>query len=120
MDCRREDAGSSRAKDKTLIQVAVETEFHSLVELIARHEMHQASKNAALADSVSLRRLDVVELLVDNGAEVTSLPFADVLLTWEPKLIRFFLAHGSDPIKDSPFAVAFRANVRTALRPYME
>jgi len=29
------------AKHKTLLQVTVETEFHGLVELIARHEMHQ-------------------------------------------------------------------------------
>lgn len=46
--------------------------------------------------------LDFVELLVENGAEITSVPLADVLLTWEPKLIRFFLDRGADPIKDSP------------------
>src|SRR5579872_4322592 len=61
-------------KSKTLLQIAVETGFHSLVELIARHDPNHASKNAALADSVSLRRLDFVELLVQNGAEITSVP----------------------------------------------
>jgi hypothetical protein len=35
-------------------------------------------------------------------------------------LIRFFLDHGADFISDSPFAEAFRARIRTALRPFIE
>ena|SRR5437762_10343470 len=88
--------------------------------LIAKHEGDQASKNATLADAVALRRTDFVELLLEHGAEITSVPFADVLLAWEPKLIRFFLDHRADPIKGSPFAVAFGAKVRTALRAFLE
>jgi hypothetical protein len=80
-------------KNKTLLQVAVETKFHSLIELIAKHDTSQASKNAALRDAVPLRRLDLVELLAENGAQITSVSFTDVLLTWEPKLIHFFLRH---------------------------
>ena len=96
-------------KSKTLLQIAVDTGFHSLVELIAKHETSQSSKNAALADSVSLRRLDFVELLVGNGADITSVPLADVLLTWDPSLMRFFLDRGADPVKGFPFATAFGA-----------
>jgi hypothetical protein len=44
---------------------AVETGFHSLVDLIAKHEGDQAPKNAALADAVALRRMDFVELLLE-------------------------------------------------------
>lgn len=107
-------------KSKTLLQIAVDTGFHSLVELIARHETNQASKNAALADSVSLRRLDLVALLVENGAEIRSVPLADVLLTWEPKLMRFFLDHGADAIMGFPFATAFGAKIRTAISAFTE
>jgi hypothetical protein len=107
-------------KRNTLLQIAVETGFHSLVELIAKHERSQTSKDAALADAVSLKRLDFIELLVENGAPIDAIPFADVLLTWEPTLIRFFLEHGADPVKDNPFAIAFGAEVRTALRPFLE
>lgn len=107
-------------KTKTLLQIAVETGFHSMVELIAKHETSQSSKNAALADSVSQRRLDFVELIVENGAEITSIPVADVLLTWEPRLMRFFLDRGADPIKDFPFARAFGAKVQTAIRAFVE
>jgi len=107
-------------KKKTLLQIAVETGFHSLVELIAKHEQSQISKDAALADSVSLRRLDFVELLLENGAQISAVPFVDVLLSWDPKLIRFFLDHGANPIKDNAFAIAFGARIRTALRPFVE
>jgi hypothetical protein len=33
---------------KSLLQIAVETRFHSLVELISRNDPNQSSKNAAL------------------------------------------------------------------------
>jgi len=105
---------------KTLLQIAVEVGFHSLVELIAMHESSQPSKNAALADTVSMRRLDLVQLLFGNGADIKSVPLADVLLGWEPKIIRFFLDHGADAVTGSPFAIAFGARVRTALRPFIE
>ena len=84
-------------RNKTLLQVAVETEFHSLVELIARHESNQASKNAALEGAISLRRLDLVELLVENGAQITSVPFADVLLTWGAEAHPLFLGSRGRP-----------------------
>ena len=105
---------------KTLLQIAAEIGFHSLVELIAMHESSQSSKNAALANAVSMRRLDLVQLLFENGADIKSVPFADVLLGWEAKIIRFFLDHGADVVTGSPFAIAFGARVGTALRPFIE
>jgi ankyrin repeat protein len=108
------------AKYGSLLQVAVQTGFHSLIELIAKHENNQSSKNAALAYAVSLRRLDFIELLVENGAEVKSVPFADVLLEWNPHIFRFFLERGADPVEGSPFAVAFSNRIRTALGPFVE
>ena len=111
---------SRNARKKALLEVAVETGFHSLVELIAKHENSQPSKNAALETAVSQSRLDLIELLVANGAEIISIPFADVLLNWEPKIIQFFLSHGADLVTGSPFAEAFGAKVRTALRPFLE
>jgi hypothetical protein len=111
---------SRNARKKTLLEVAVETGFHSLVELIVKHDNSQPSKNAALETAVSQSRLDLIELLVANGAEITSIPLADVLLNWEPKIIQFFLSHGADIVTGSPFAVAFGAKIRTALRPFLE
>lgn len=112
--------GATRRRgQQNLLQIAVETGFHSLVALIAKHDS-QSSKNAALANATSARRLDLVELLVANGAEIKSVSLVDALLTWEPTIIRYFLDHGADPVEDRPFTTAFVARVRTALRPFVE
>ena len=108
-----------REVKKTPLQIATALEFHSLVELLARNEDSQDEKDKALREVVSKRRLDLVQLLVENGAQVRSVPLADVLLTWEPSLIRFFLENGADVITGSPFAVAFGDKIRTALRPFV-
>jgi hypothetical protein len=104
----------------TPLEVALDTGFHSLVELLVRNEGSQGLKNRALQDAVSLKRLDFIELLVSHGAEISSVPFIEVLQIWEPTIIRYFLDHGADFITDSPFAVAFGERIRTALRPWLE
>ena len=46
----------------TPLTVAIKTWFHSLVELLLRHETDQEAKNQALAQAVSKQRPDLVEL----------------------------------------------------------
>jgi len=104
----------------TPLEVALNTSFHSLVELLVRQETSQKVKNEALLHADLLKRLDFIELLVSHGAETSSVPFIDVLRVWEPKIIRYFLDHGADFITDSPFAVAFGEKIRTALGPWKE
>jgi hypothetical protein len=57
---------------KTPLQVAMDLGFHSLIELLVRHEDSRAAKNQALSEAVSRRRLDVVELLLAHGAEAAA------------------------------------------------
>lgn len=104
---------------KTPLQVAVEIGFHSLVRLLARNDRDVTNLNQALSDAVALRNLDTVPLLLEHGADLKSVPLADVLLTWEPKLIQLFLDGGADVLEGLPFTVAFCAKVRTALRPFI-
>ena len=111
---------TKRGNKRSLLEIAVEVGFHSLVELIAKHESNQLTKDAALGYAVSSRRRDLIELLLANGADIKSVPLADVLLTWEPRLIRFFLEQGADPLEGRPFAHALGARVRTALRPFVD
>src|SRR5271156_6726113 len=59
-----------RGRQRSLLEIAVETGFHSLVELIAKHETSQSAKAAALGDAVSSRRLDLVELLLAYGTDI--------------------------------------------------
>jgi len=66
---------------KTPLQVAIDVGFHSLIELLVRNEDCQETKNRALSAAVSGRRLDLVQLLVLYGAEITAVPLADVLRT---------------------------------------
>lgn len=100
----------------TPLQIAVEKGFRSLLELLVRNGSQVKIKNKALTWAVEHRRMDLVELLVKNGAELASVPYAEVLRTWEPKIIRFFLEHGADLIRDQPFAHALADEVRTVLR----
>jgi len=104
----------------TPLRTALERGFHSLVELLARNDVGQEAKNQALLDAVTHRNFEFVELLLKLGADITSVPFSDVLLSWDPKLIRFFLSRGADFITGAPFAEAFTAKIRTALGPFME
>ena len=104
----------------TPVRIALETGFHSLVELLLRNEPDQNAKNLALRHAVSRQRDDFVEILVSNGAEVSSIPFIDVLRAWKPAIIHYFLDRGADFITDSPFAVAFGERIRTALGPWRE
>ncbi len=105
---------------KTVLEVALETGFHSLVELIAEHETDQATKNAALWNAVARKRMDFVQLLLAHGADLKLVPFAEVLSSWDPKMIRFFLAEGADAVNGAPFAEAFGARIRTAIGPFLE
>lgn len=105
---------------KTALLTAIETGFHSLVELLARHEQRQEQKDRALADAVERKRLDMVEVLVEHGARIESVPLDDVLLTWERPIMRFFLDHGADAVTGKPFGIAFQAKVQNALRIFVD
>lgn len=73
---------TKRGRHRGLLEIAVETGFHSLVELIAKLDTAQSSKDAALEDAVSARRLDLVELIVASGADIKSVSLAEVVLSW--------------------------------------
>lgn len=100
------------------LEVALNTGFHSLVELLLHNEKSQELKNSALKHALPLRRLDLIELLISHGAEVRSVPFIQVLTFSTPQIIGYFLSNGADCISDSPFAVAFREKIQGALRPW--
>ena len=104
----------------TPLKVALDTGFHSLVELLVRSEPSQDVKNRSLQHSVFLKRLDFIELLVTHGADTDSVAFIEVLQIWEPAIIRFFLDRGADFISGSPFAFAFGERIRTAIGPWKE
>jgi hypothetical protein len=102
----------------TPLRVALDTGFYSLVELLVCNEPSQELKNRALQHALTHKRLDLIELLVSHGAEISAVPFIEVLLLWDPTIISYFLDHGADFITGYPFAGAFAQRIRTALGPW--
>jgi hypothetical protein len=96
----------------TPLEVAVDTGFHSLVKLLVRAEPGSQLKNRALRRALSHKRLDLIELLVSHGAEISSVPFIEVLMLWDPAIIRYCLYHGADFLTGNPFAEAFVEKIR--------
>src|SRR5688572_17006781 len=92
---------------RTPLDVALDTGFHSLIELLLRHEESQQVKNDVLGRALFMDKPDVVELAIAHGAEIASVPFVDVLLTGDRGIVASFLERGADPIVDDPFARAF-------------
>jgi hypothetical protein len=101
------------------LEEAVETGFHSLVHLLARNEEQQQVKNKALQKATELRRFELVEVLVDEGARVPEIPFLCALRTRDPRIIQFYLDHGANVVAEHPFAEAFCERIRTVLRPFI-
>jgi hypothetical protein len=105
---------------KTPLRAALTAGFHSLIELLLRHEPSQTAKDQALVHAVQLRRLDLVELAVKYGADIRSVAFGEVLENWDKGIMRFFIERGADLVTDVPFAYAFHAHIRTALGVFLE
>ena len=75
---------------------AVETGFFSMVECFPRFKLLKEELNEMLYVAVQKQRPDLVELLIDRGADVHFVPFEKVLLAWNPDVIRIFLDRGAD------------------------
>jgi ankyrin repeat protein len=105
---------------RTPLLTAIDTGFHSLVELLARNEARQEEKDRTLVEAVERKRLDLVQMLVENGARIQAIALEDVLLTWDRALMQFFLDRGADPVTGNPFMVAFQNRVQRALRPFVD
>jgi ankyrin repeat protein len=110
-----------RELKKTALGVAVSTGFHSLVELLLRHEDSQQVKNDTLRQAVQLRRPELVELAVKYGAEAASVSFLDALMTADRGIVALLLEKGADPVADFPFAYAFHElRAKTTLGTYLD
>ena len=90
----------SREVRTTPLDVALDTGFHSIVELLLRHEESQQAKNHVLSHALFMDKPAFVELAIAHGAEITSVPFLDILLTGDRALIASFLERGADLITD--------------------
>jgi hypothetical protein len=108
-----------KSRDEPL-HATLRTGFFSLIELLARHTESQDLKNEVLLNAVRRQMPDVAMMLVEQGADPTSVPFSDVICAWDPAMMRFFLSRGCDPFKEDSFARGLSYGIRTALGFYMD
>ncbi len=106
---------------KTPLKVAIATGFHSLIELLLRHEESQQVKNDSLGLALQHDQPALIELALAHGAEIAAVPFLDVLLTGHRAIVTTFLEHGADPLTDLPFARAFcQLRAKTTLGSFLD
>ena len=101
------------------LRVAVQTGFHSMIELLLRAGVDQDEKDYLLHHAVWNANFEVIQLLAKFGADLTQVDFDDACRTGNPLIMRFFLAHGADPVARDAFATALRRPLRTHLSIYM-
>jgi len=109
----------ARCSDSPLM-VALQTGFHSMVEVFLKAGVDQDEKDCALRRALSRRRLDFAELLVAYGANPRTVSFEDVIETHNPPLIRWFIDRGIDMEEGLPIAHALLKRHRGFLGIYMD
>ena len=105
---------------KSPLGIALQTGFHSLIELLLQHESDQAAKNAVLIEACQERQVGLVELALQYGADPRAVSFLDALLAWDRRVVSVLLERGADLVTDYPFARAFQMRIRTALGCYLD
>ncbi|MDD5677009.1 MAG: ankyrin repeat domain-containing protein [Kiritimatiellae bacterium] len=106
------------ARPRSPLQYAIESGFHSLVQVLLEGgaEIERNQKYDALSRVLWNRRFDMVRLLVENGANAKSVDMNDVFSTWQPDIMEYFIERGADVDTGNPLAQALCSRIRTALK----
>ena len=102
------------------LRVAIETGFHSMVEVLLQAGIDQKEKNYLLYQALWRGNFDLIKLFVDYGADPLAVEFDDACGTGNPEIMRFFADHGIDVITGHPFARALCHPKRPQLGIYMQ
>ena len=103
----------------SLLRVAIETGFHSMVEILLKAGIDQDEKNTLLNRVVWNSDFNLIQLLVDHGADIHAVDFTSVCSTGNPEIIRFFLDRGMDAVTGNPFAHALEHPKRPFIGIYL-
>jgi len=108
-----------RARKKGPLEIAIETGFHSLVQVIleAGASIIEDRYNP-LEHALRKKRIDIIDLLVKHGADIHSVKMSDVFETWDPEIMRYFIDRGADVETGEPMAGALIDRIRTSLGIY--
>lgn len=110
-----------KERKKNPLQIAIELGFYSLAQILVEGGASlEEPRYLALRHALEKRRLDIVQMLVKNGAKIDSVHMKIVFDTWDKEIIRFFIENGADCQTDQPLTYAFNARIRPALAIYMQ
>ncbi len=88
------------------LEIALDTGFHSMVELLLQQGIDQEERNYMLERAVGNGKFEIIKLLVDYGADPKCVSFVAVCRTGHPFIIQYFVERGVDAETDQPFARA--------------
>jgi hypothetical protein len=104
------------ARKKCPLQVSIDKGFHSLVQvLLESGAIFQDGSFNALELALGNRRLDLIKLLVERGADVRSVDMTWVFDSWDPAIMEYFIDQGADVETGYPLAEALCWKIRTVL-----
>lgn len=109
---------SRRSRKRSPLEWAVDLGFHSLLEVLlkAGAGVDAIDDNSLVFKVLQMRRLDMLELLVEHGFDLNSVPMTSVFESWEPDIMEFFIDRGADVETGEPLAWALCNRIRTSLR----
>lgn len=109
-----------RAKQSPL-QIAIELGFHSLVRVLLEGGASlDDPRYPPLVQAMHKRRFDLVQLLVQQGADIHSIPMEDVFASWNSEIVDYFIERGADLEKGYPLAQALCWKIRPALGLFLK
>lgn len=99
------------------LEVAIEHGFHSLVEVLlkAGADVEAGKWNGPMDRALKLRRLDIIQLLVEHGYDPTRIGMGSVFATWDSEIMAYFIDRGADLKTGDPVTEALKNRIRTAL-----
>ncbi len=105
-----------KKRGKSPLQIAVESGFHSLAEVLLEGGTQVEEQQIYLLEyALEKRRLDLIELLVKYGAKAKSVPMERVLGNGNRKIIDFFIDQGGDLETGNPLAWALCGHIYSVL-----
>lgn len=102
------------------LEIAIDNGFHSLVAVLLEGGAIQEPMGWEMPvyRAIRQKRMDLIELLVAHGLDVSEVDMHQVFETWEPAMMEYFIEKGADPEADNALASALCRRIRTALRIY--
>ena len=106
-----------RRRYKSPLQIAVDCGFHSLVQVLLEGgaAMEPDGWNSPMSRALAMRRLDIIQLLVEHGYDPATVDMTEVFASWDPAIMDYFIERGAEVEKGNPLACAL-CN-RTTSRP---